>query len=706
MSTETRARWAFSFRLRADWARRFPIRSWALAILLVLTLQPTTPARAECDVAGIAKAMQQAVKTTEICKPVCEGDYYRCYAAAALAIVLTEVSRRKGQDKVDSFCSEVQGLLNQAMSNVQLVQEIMTRLQSVADLSDDQISELSTALQELGDVLAVVNCACNTERLQLQNEASFGECANQMLEAIGCGEIDFTTATIGGCDPVGGFIGDVVNEGIDALVDLGCLVKLWDCSPDQSAGPPNTQCIGWGTQADSNGVCHYCSEFGPHVITQADGTCGCEPPYDAIRIGKRLALCQCTPPKMTVDGYCLCPTGSRLNNGVCQPCSDSELYVPFHYEGGVAQMPSCQLCQIGTKASADHLSCVNICNNAAGEILSQATGKCVACPPHDKTVYISGSVGHCEPCEYGQTASADHKSCVPACVPGQFVGGLMLGKDQMADPNAYQCQTCPDNTYAKYEKDGSSRGVCLPCADGTYAHAGATQCLPLNCSPGSYQDPDNPHACKSCPPTQIYIPTEKKIGTAPGGKTSVYVVPGHCGCGENQKLEGDKCVCAADAIKIDLPQAGNSLFACSCPEGSHFDAGKFACICPKGASFNKAAGSDRKCVCAGGATLQNGKCITPIEKKAVPAQPCRPGEVRDDDGVCVKLKPRPMPAPVVPWPGPTRRPPSARDVPKSPAPVRPGRVAPSSPEDRARIVCPPGTVPGPLGKRCIPVRRQ
>jgi hypothetical protein len=631
------------FRRLIDLARRFRMPLRALVVLIVLTLHPAASAWAGCNFTDVVSAMKAAGETAQICQPVCE-DKYRCYASAGLAIVLTEISRRKGQDKVDSFCSQVRASLD----------EILGDLKLIGDLTDDQISELSDAMKGLGDVAAVVNCACKTEQLQLKNEASIGACANDVLQAIGCGEIDWSSATIGGCDPVGGIIGDWVDEGLDEIVKLGC-GWLWDC-PGEAVGPPNTVCIAFGTQADSKGVCRYCSEFGPHVITQADGSCGCEPPYTATRIGKRLAACQCTPPNRLVDGQCQCPLGAQMIYGVCQ-------------------------CPIGTKASAEQLSCVNVCNNAAGEIWNSATGTCVTCPPNSRTVYVSGSVGQCEACGFGQKVSADHKSCIAACAPGQIMGGLTFSKDQTPDPSAYQCQTCPDNTYASYENPESSKGVCLPCADGTFAKAGATQCLPLNCGPGAYQDPNDPHACKSCPPTQIYIPAEKKIITAPGaepgGQTSVQLIPGHCGCGENQRLEGDTCVCAKGATKVDLPQAGASLFACVCPTGAHLDQATNACICPLGQQ------------------LDGDKCVVPHAGVPAPRKDCAtlgPRYINDpkNPAIC-----RRCPAGQVANAERNACVMSARPTAPAIAPP-PGRASP-----RRSLQCPPGMIPNAAGTACI-----
>jgi len=586
---------ASSFRLVTDRVRRFYIWSYVLAVLLALmaALQLATPARADCDAAGIWDTTKDSMKTTEVCEPVCENNY-ECYATAALAIVLTEVAHKKGQNPVGLFCSTLKSNLG----------EILGDLQLVGDLTDDQISELSDLLQGAGEALAIVNCACATEVLNLKIESSFGECADAVLEAVGCGDFDFSTAIITGCTPGGDVIGGALNDGINALVDLGCKF-IFNCDEaNGTAGPPNTQCAEFGTQADSNGVCHYCKEFGPHVITQTDGSCGCEPPYDAIRIGKRLALCQCTSPKTVVDGRCLCPTGQQLKGDVCVACSTGEKYVPYHTDTkGNTLFPSCEICPMGWhQAENDPTKCVPgwSCDAKKGEVPDKNTygHSCITCKDNQRVAKGAPIFDtYCADCAAGQKASADHQQCIPQCASGWITNtGMSPVNPATGTAGLDACIRCQVNEYAGYDKQGSSIGKCLPCASGTTSPAGAIACTPLTCGPSGYQDPDNSHACKSCPATQIYIPTTKQIVTKPGGQSTAVVVAGHCGCGDNQKLEGGTCVCATDAIKTNLPQVGNSVFACSCPTGSHLDADKFACVCGDGTK------------------PQDGKCPVVLEK--------------------------------------------------------------------------------------------
>jgi hypothetical protein len=172
------------------------------------------------------------------------------------------------------------------------------------------------------------------------------------------------------------------------------------------------------------------------------------------------------------------------------------------------------------------------------------------------------------------------------------------------------CFTCPKDTQAVHPDKDSSNGTCKPCADGYTALPGSSACQELNCGVSGFQDPDDPHACKACPSTQIYIPAKKEITTKPGAtpseqKTAV-VIPGHCGCGDNQRLEGDKCVCPANSIKIANPAIGGSVSACICPEGGHVDQATFACVCAAGATLDP---TGTKCVCPIGQHVVDAKCV-------------------------------------------------------------------------------------------------
>ncbi|WP_128919986.1 hypothetical protein [Bradyrhizobium nanningense] len=110
--------------------------------------------------------------------------------------------------------------------------------------------------------------------------------------------------------------------------------------------------------------------------------------------------------------------------------------------------------------------------------------------------------------------------------------------------------------------------------------------------------------------------------------------------------------------------------------------------------------ADRKCCAAANLTTSGeccpapvnpkdrSKCVAQSGMKFSPQQPCAAGEMRDDKGTCVERKPAPLPVPPAP------RQPSTRTAPE--------KRAPSA---TVPIACPPGMVPGPLGKRCWPAQR-
>lgn len=545
MSTATRARWSFRLRLLADIGRRLRIRSCALAILLALTLQPATPARAECSWDDALSAVQQAAKATGVCYGVCgTGDQYSCYAAAGLAIILVELSRseEQGQGKVDSFCNFVQNSLNTIADKVELIKQIMDLLQTMGANTANYSESLSEAAKDVANVLSIVNCACETEDLQVKNEASFGACFNDALEAVGCGKIDFTTSTIPDCDPIGGFVVDVVNEARNEVHKACCKLELPLCNCDEGHAPGwwNVYCNP-GYQSDDSGNCLPCEKTNiEHAITLGNGRCGCESLYspkyrvgcidaDCTNTQNILLECTCKPPmEVDKDGHCLCPWGQQEAGGLCVACGWDRKYTPYHVDAkGNAFLPSCtSQCQIGWEQSKDDpTQCVSgfaSCDPKAGEVLDPNTyGKtCQRCSDTQR-VAGGGSVygDFCENCDQGQKASADHSQCIPACQSGQIITVL-----------TESCVTCQKNDFAVYDNLNSSVGRCEPCPDYTRSTPGSTTCTPVLCGIGGYVDPDNKHSCKFCPPGQIFI--EAKLVPMPGATEidkKVAKIAGHCG---------------------------------------------------------------------------------------------------------------------------------------------------------------------------------
>jgi len=180
------------------------------------------------------------------------------------------------------------------------------------------------------------------------------------------------------------------------------------------------------------------------------------------------------------------------------------------------------------------------------------------------------------------------------------------------------------------------------------------------------------------------------------------------------KIPGGICLdcCSPGYVKIAgkccLKSQATSKGVC-CPVGQTPSADGTQCqstfkipkisVCCAGGYVPTAAG---KCCATGNLTTSGECCPAPVNpndrtqcvpqsgKKSTPQQPCAAGETRDDKGTCVARKPTPVPGTPAPVP-----------VPRPSKPKAPGERVPSI--ARPMISCPPGTVPGPLGRRCLPV---
>jgi hypothetical protein len=660
------------------------VRSWVLAFLLTLTaaaLLPSSPALAKCNFEDMVGAFKLAVSTTAECQKPCE-DQYECYAVAVLAAALT-FDVKQGVD-VSPICTDMPAK----------VEDLMAKLSPF--LSQEDMADMSQYASYITDALQFVKCACMTKDLNIANESSFGQCITDVAEAVGCKPIVVAGFIVAyDCIP-----GNPASQAFDAIKGWTCKNLELGCGDhDYVEANYKFDCPS-GMQSDRNGTCVPCSSIA-NATTGNNGECVCKSGYteDAFWLYvpgysdakyKFLQSCtfSCSAPFVYSGGFCQCPFGTQSDyGGGCRACAASERYVPFKVTGGVLTEGRCESCPICTTPSANLLSCSTPCDNNKGEIFQG--GKCIACPSNSRAAYFSGSCGQCEACQVGQKVSANHQACIPACPPGQIMGGLMIGKDPASDPTAYQCQSCPDNTYPSYEKAGSSKGACLVCPDGTYSKTGATQCFALNCAPGSYQDPDNAHACKSCPATQIYIPTEKKVVPGPGGKSTVQIVAGHCGCGDNQVMQNGVCACAAGATKIQLPGAPGSVFACACPAGAHFDAATGSCKCAAGATLDAAKNA---CFCPIGQHLVGDECLS-VGLSPAPLQP------KDCSGLGPNYINNPK------NPSVCLRCPAGRvaNAERNACVVR-GRPAPAAappPVGRPPLQCRPGTVPNAAGTACI-----
>lgn len=728
---------------------------------LVTALVGATPARAGCNLKDIADAIGTSFEAGSICKQVCDSSLYSCYAAAGIGAALTTIAKKEenGHAKVKAACDAVQGNVNGALD----------QLQGLGAVSD----EMKSFLEAAGSAMAIVACACKTEELNIVSEGSLGVCANYITEAIGCGDINFSLGIVTGCTPGGTILEDIydavyqwAHDFVVALydelpcagcVDNPCIYVGWnvahptkDCPTGKAPCPVGAQCdwCGWAT----------CKEVDPNAAGIAPGVCACKAPYtnhyqDDLGCGhtpmKNLRNCTCDEPNLSIDGKCFCPTNQSLRMGVCLACTSNEIYVPAHYEAGVLKEPKCEACAIlGQKANADHTACVDACDGKAGWVPGGAA--CRMCDVAENEHVVGATLmAHCEPCGPGQKVSeTDHRLCVPACASGQVWGGaLSFGKDQAADPSSHTCHTCNPNTWARWDGPGSSVGTCEPCEANETSAAGSTTCKALDCGSGGHLDPNEPHVCTFCPPSQIWIPTHttdagaSPIGAGPAGAgaaTSLAgalspsgastvakvgspakvvspagqtLVPGHCGCRDGQRLEDDVCRCPTGAVVT-----GGEHVPCVCPGGSSVDPTSFACVCPAGATFDKDFGDDRKCVCGVGKVMKDGACVALKLEKPKPARRdcaalganrindpdnparcirCTGGRVANaDHSACIRLR------------GETETPKITRRCPAGEQWTAAAGCVPVIRGEGKTIVkprvCPPGTSPDASGAHCRP----
>jgi hypothetical protein len=716
--------------------RRFRLMRYIAAALLALTLSAapaTTPARADIldCVNLVVPPISDALQATDLAAHLAQcvgratgGDVIMATTIAAMAVMA--VAGVIPSDTDQCFAA-VDGLLGALLATVLMETGIFDKESDIykflLQLAQGQLQLHN--IPALAFVLDYANCGCyvvgapeQIEELTDKFLSTAGGCAEvfeaaagevvDFLETVVCGAIEVTTVGLFGCEPAGGGDKTCYTYGTDAMVE-------------QFAGPPPSGKCELGMQCNPCGWA-WCGFADPHAFGISPGVCACPAPYTSHygnsgqgKAGQsKLTSCTCDPPNQNIGGACLCPVNSQLKEGACVACTDYETYVPADSSKG-QMVPACKPCGFGMKSNAGHTGCINACNNAAGEIFDH--GQCVKCGEKQKAIHQIGSLGSCIDCAEGQKGSADRSTCIPACPPGQVnVPGVTIpssalgGKDTKTSDS---CFTCPENTFASYEGTHSSKGTCKPCLDGFHAFAGSTQCTPLDCGISGYRDPDNPHACKACPATQIYIPTAKvTVPTATGG-TTVVTVPGYCGCGENQRLEGATCVCAAGAIKVNMPMAGGTLSGCMCPDGAHLDKATFSCVCAAGATLDP---TGKTCRCPAAGRIEGDKCIYPSlqpvplartdcssrgagyindPKNTARCIPCPRGLVANDTRTgCVAQRPSTgVIVPMIPAPPVGRAGPRRGDTRVAPAPLRP------------RLSCPQGTRPNAGGTACAPLPR-
>jgi len=357
-------------------------------------------------------------------------------------------------------------------------------------------------------------------------------------------------------------------------------------------------------------------------------------------------------------------------------------------------------------------------------------------PPNLRTcqTFVCGPGGG--PCPVNQVWSVAAGACAPTCAIAEIlVNGKCCSPSDLAPGGACAQSCAPPNTLVNGKccspsdlapggacsKGGPSTGTpALPMCGATQTAIGPNH----ECCDNDhiYSDPNGGQLCCASPLVngkceQQLIPKLPKF-SCPGCCASGYVAMNGACClksqatstgqccpiGQTPSSDGTKCqpfhwlplhpLCCAGGY---VPTANGKCCAVAnltssgecCPAPVNPNDRK---QCPTQAekkTFPPLACGPGEVRDEKGACVRGGTVTTPTPVVPILPKPCLPGERRDEKGACVKHNPPPTITPVAPAPRP-RHPPTLK------FPGGPARVLPRP------IVCPPGWVVGPFGKRCWP----
>lgn len=163
---------------------RIALSLWVALLAAPTILMPIGPARAGCSLDDVLNSLASAVESvgSSSCAAAC-ADGVGCGAAVAITAVLGGVSADAGQGSVNTFCGEVQNILNQANSGADNANTVVNALQQAAgsSIGQDVLNQLSSAVSAVADPLGVAECACGIEQGVGQLGSSFGACLQDFL---------------------------------------------------------------------------------------------------------------------------------------------------------------------------------------------------------------------------------------------------------------------------------------------------------------------------------------------------------------------------------------------------------------------------------------------------------------------------------------------------------------------------------------------
>lgn len=487
--------------------------------------------------------------------------------------------------------------------------------------------------------------------------------------------------------PINGKCKDCTAENCKECVDNDT-TKCKTCLPGFYYNPKTKKCVSPcpdGTfKSDATGRCEDCDESCKTCsnanscdkcpngkVLNPDGSCKDNCPDKWVRIGDECVKCktgveckkcsseditkciECQPDKFHFEDDCIdeCPKGYRpLPNKTCKECDDEncekctkdeciKCYKGYHLKNGkcvqdcgaqyVGNNGECNPCPKNCDVCLPNGECVS-CEKGKFKKLSNGSIICVEdCGDHywsDGTHCHECHCKHCKKCSHGSDCQKcdepyflQHGNCVDKCEDGY----VRVGND---------CKKCKDKDCLKCDAVDN----CTKCNDHTVLKNG--DCIE-EC-PGKHYDDDGkckkcedddceecPHKfdkCEKCKGDKVPDEDGKCIEKCKEGWVRIN--------GKCKKCENDRChTCFIfDTTKCKKCRDGRVLTVdqdcdTKCPDGQYKpkdddDCRKCPCEC-------KTCDHDGNCTsCHEHFELKNGRCV----------HDCDDGEIRDDDGKCVK----------------------------------------------------------------------
>lgn len=292
------------------------------AAIVVAMILLTLPVRAGCNFTDVADAVKQSVSATLVCETACK-DEESCGLAIYMVAVLTGMATEGAQDKVDSFCKDVPGALDQYVSKLQTV--------FGSDTAKSIIGDYSGELAAVGSFADALKCACATEHSDVASENSVGVC---LIDAL-CAMQEWVGFEACNCSPPPAKVGNC------AATNAAC--GQWDNPDPVCQGSGSNPIFSW--YPDGQTQAHYWPYYDDYrnwtsVTTTPEGSLVTETPSPSDKCGQTL-YCYCPSPmkptwtKVNWVGHdvspyifsCACPDGTHpgatMPNGISSCLCDS-----------------------------------------------------------------------------------------------------------------------------------------------------------------------------------------------------------------------------------------------------------------------------------------------------------------------------------------------------------------------------------------------